>query len=345
MDGSKPPPKQVAVDIPFTALLKVAVFALGTIILYRLFPLILLCFLAILLAMATEPVIISMQRWMRRGYAVTILILCQVLVSALFVFFICPPLYQQFARIIAKAPSASTSLLNHIPKTNPLHNLFSRVTDVPTAGFATLGEHILTLGQGAIEGLVSVVLVMVILAYLLIDGGRIAFWILGYFDPRSRQKALQTAVEVTPLISAYVVGQIITSLLASIFVYAVFKSLGIPAALVMAFLAGLLDILPVVGFILTVIPSLLFALTVSPKTALMVLALLCTYHALEAYLIVPFVYGNRLRVSGLVVLLAILVGVSVAGIVGAIVILPVVACYPIFEKIWFPEWKRSNKPI
>ena len=57
-------------------------------------------------------------------------------------------------------------------------------------------------------------------------------------------------------------------------------------------------------------------------------------HALENYLIAPMVYGNRLRISGFTVLVATLAAGFLAGIEGAISILPVVASYPVIEKIW-----------
>jgi predicted PurR-regulated permease PerM len=79
-------------------------------------------------------------------------------------------------------------------------------------------------------------------------------------------------------------------------------------------------------------------MTVSPSTSLAVAGLYLLYHGIENYLIVPWIYGNRLRVSGLAVLLALLVGSILAGILGAIAVLPVVASYPIIERIWLVDF-------
>jgi hypothetical protein len=82
----------------------------------------------------------------------------------------------------------------------------------------------------------------------------------------------------------------------------------------------------------------LFALTVSPVAAAAVLALYLGYHALENYFIIPKVYGKRLRIPTLVVFVALLVGGALYGVLGAVLILPVFAAYPIIEKIWLHEY-------
>jgi predicted PurR-regulated permease PerM len=70
----------------------------------------------------------------------------------------------------------------------------------------------------------------------------------------------------------------------------------------------------------------------------LVAALYVAYHLIENYYIVPKVYGNRLRLSTLTVLISCLAAGSVAGIVGVILVLPVVASYPILERIWLQPY-------
>lgn len=114
--------------------------------------------------------------------------------------------------------------------------------------------------------------------------------------------------------------------------------LGVPASLVLAVLAGIFDILPMLGFFLFMVPAVAIALTVSPGTALALFGAYTAYHLIENYIIVPKVYGNRLRLSDLVVLVSVLAGGILAGITGAILILPLVAIYPAVERIWLVEY-------
>jgi len=143
---------------------------------------------------------------------------------------------------------------------------------------------------------------------------------------------------MSDVIVAYVQGQLITSVLAGIYALAVLSVLHVPAAIPLAVWAAVCDVLPVVGAFASGIPAVLFALTISPLTAAAVLALYLLYHALENYLIIPKVYGNRLRIPTLVVFIALLIGGALYGVLGAVLILPVFAAYPIIEKIWLHEY-------
>jgi predicted PurR-regulated permease PerM len=92
--------------------------------------------------------------------------------------------------------------------------------------------------------------------------------------------------------------------------------------------------LPVLGVVVSTLPAVLLALTVSPLAAAAVLALYILYHVIENDVLVPRVYGRRLRMSGLAVLIALVVGGTLQGILGAVLVLPLVAAYPIVERIW-----------
>lgn len=246
------------------------------------------------------------------------------------------------SRVAQKLPTAATSALKHIPHASFLYQACEKMLQNPLPDFKTWMPQVLTAGQMLMEGFSSLLLVYALMTYLLIDGDRTFRWLRAFFRPETRTKIDHTAREVTVVISAYMIGQLITSVLCGAFVYAMLRFLEVPGALMLAVIAGVFDILPIIGFFLSVIPSIIFALTVSPTTALIVFALYCTYHALENYVVVPLIYGNRLRLSGLAVLVAILVGVLLGGILGAIVILPVVASYPIIERIWLIHLLGEN---
>jgi predicted PurR-regulated permease PerM len=148
----------------------------------------------------------------------------------------------------------------------------------------------------------------------------------------------QTTLEVSRVVTGYVQGQVLTSALFGLFAFAVLSLLHVPAAMPLALLAAVCDVVPVIGIILATVPPVAIALSVSPGTALIVLALYALYHVLENYVIIPRVYGNRLRLSSLVVLVALIVGGELFGIAGALLALPLVAAYPIIERIWLGSY-------
>jgi predicted PurR-regulated permease PerM len=139
------------------------------------------------------------------------------------------------------------------------------------------------------------------------------------------------------VIFAYVASNVITSVFAALVVGFALSLLHVPGALLLALIAGLFDFVPVVGFILSSIFAVIMALSVSPGTAVAVMALYGTYHFVENYVIAPWAYGDRLRLSNLAVILAFAIGAAVAGVIGALIALPVAAVYPAIEQIWLRD--------
>src|SRR5207237_4085492 len=79
------------------------------------------------------------------------------------------------------------------------------------------------------------------------------------------------------------------------------------------------------------------ALTVSPGSAIVVAVCYVAYHLVENYWIAPRVYGDQLALSNVAVVLAFAVGAELAGVVGALIALPLAAVYPAVERIWLRE--------
>lgn len=126
------------------------------------------------------------------------------------------------------------------------------------------------------------------------------------------------------------------------YVFGMRKLLHVPDALLLAALAGIFDVLPIIGFFLAVLPAAAVALAVAPGTAFLVFALYLAYHLVENYFIVPKIYRDRLRLSTLTVLVSCLAGALLAGVTGAIAILPIVASYPIIERVWLRPLLESD---
>ena len=133
----------------------------------------------------------------------------------------------------------------------------------------------------------------------------------------------------------YVIGNIATSVFAAVVVFVALSLLHVPAALLLAVLAGVCDFVPVLGFIVSALPAILLALTVSTGTAIATAAVYLGYHLAENYAIGPLVCGGQLRLSNLVALLAFCGrGQSSAESWAPLLALPVARC--------IRSWKRSG---
>jgi predicted PurR-regulated permease PerM len=178
--------------------------------------------------------------------------------------------------------------------------------------------------------------------YLLLNGRGLYAWVLAFVPRALRERVALTAGEVTVVIQAYVRGQLIAALLFATYAALVLSLLGVPAVGPLALIAGVFDVIPVLGILIATVPALALALTVSPATALWVAIAYVGYHLFETYILLPRVYGTRLRISTLSVLLALLVGGSLQGVAGAFLALPLVATYPVIERRWLARYLRSR---
>ena len=192
-------------------------------------------------------------------------------------------------------------------------------------------------GQSASSALVVTLLGFVLTLYLLIEGHTTRDWLVAFVPRARRGRVEQTFVECERVIFAYVAGNVILSIIAFSCTLIALWLLKVPAALLLAVVAGVSDFLPVIGFLLGAVPTILIALTVSIPTALMVAVFYIAYNTVETYVLGPWAYGDRLKLSNVAVILAFVIGASVAGVIGALIALPVAAIYPAIERIWLRE--------
>jgi predicted PurR-regulated permease PerM len=197
-------------------------------------------------------------------------------------------------------------------------------------------------GRALLNGVAGIGVALVLAVYLSIDGRRTYQWLVAFVPVASRPRMHETAECARVVIASYVRGNILTSLLAGIVTWIALAAMQVPAALVLALLAGILDVVPVIGFFLSAAPAIVLGLSVSPLAGAGVALFYVLYNLVENYYIQPAVYGKELRLSDLAVITAFLVGATLGGVLGAVMALPIAAIYPHVERIWFDRPGRTD---
>ena len=335
MPDPLPPVRKTELTISWATLLKVLAAGVLTYLVIQLWSLLGLLLLALLIAITLFPIL----HWTRgHGWpdwtGISLISLLLFVLVGLFGGVVIPTIGNEGAGIIGKLPSFQKQAVTMMPSPmlrDAVNKLFE------SASFSDpepLMKQFLAWGTVVVRGIGEFLIVLVVAVYFVADGERVYRWLLAFFPERHRQKASEASAEFATVVSGYMIGQLITSLLCGIYVFGMLSVLHVPNAALLAVVAAVFDILPLIGFFLAIIPALIIAATVSPGTAGLVLLLYGAYHLLENYLIVPKVYGDRLRLSTLTVLVSCMAAGLVGGVIGAIVILPLVASYPIVERIW-----------
>jgi len=331
--------------IPMATILKLIGSGFGLWAVWLLWPEFLLFLVAVLLAVTLHPAVAWMERKrIARGVSVTVIAAVAVGLIALLVVFVLPPLTAQMSHLFEDGPAFRARVLGRIPARYPI---VQAVVGEIFAWFAspktiTLFERSFAWGQSAVVGLVTAAIVFVVTLYLLLDGKSLYAWLLAFVPRTHREKVATTVDEVSDVVHAYVSGQLLVAVLFTLFAAGLLTVLGVPAAVPLAVIAGLCDVIPVLGILIAIVPAVLLALAVSPGTALVVAIAYLLYHLAEAYLLLPRVWGSKLKMSTLSVLLALLVGGKLQGIIGALLVLPLVAAYPIIERHWLGGFLRAR---
>ncbi len=191
---------------------------------------------------------------------------------------------------------------------------------------------------GLVGGFIGTVAIVTVLAiYILIEGGRAFNWLTRDLPPPVRRRVSRALPALATIIHVYIVRQGITSVVCGVFTYAVLWSFGVPAALILAILAGVADAVPFIGVAIATAPAAVVALTQGPGTALVVTLLLLAYQLFEIVYLVPRLFRRTLQLSSFGMLFAAMIGWRLLGFGGLLLALPVAAALLRLEKVWMTE--------
>ncbi len=336
MSQTDAPTRRIEITVSWSAILRVVITVILAYLAIHLGRFLEVVVLALLVALTLQPIVafVEKRRWPRWIGILACALLLFGFVT-LVILLIVPTLGQQTSTLVQNLPKIKEEVMHHLPASGPIRDLAAGAMSAP--GFTNpepLLKHLMEWGTVIFEAAAGFILVLVIALYFLADGKRCYEWLLALLAPKHRRKVEAAIPEVSSVVTHYMAGQAITSIICGVFAYVVLLLFKVPNAMLLAVLAAIFDVLPMIGFFLFTIPAVLMAWTVSPATAALVAAIYVIYHLVENYFIVPKVYGDRLRLSTLTVLIACLAAGIVLGVIGVIIVLPIVACYPVVERLW-----------
>jgi predicted PurR-regulated permease PerM len=326
--------------IPWATLWKV-ITAIALVWLWlRLWQLVMVVLVAIIIAVGLAPATrwLERRRWPRWAAAAVVTL---VVFGAFVGFFALTwaSLSDQARDVGGRIGELEQDVAKRVPK--PLIELFGQAGGKP--GASMIAPYAARLGREVVSGIVVFVLAFILVLYLLVEAELTYAWVRHFVPEKHRARFDQTAREAREVAFGFVVGNIITSIFAAAYTFTVLTALRVPAALLLSLLAFVCDFIPVVGFVVAVTPAILMAATVSGTLALAMIPVYLFYHFVENYFIAPRVYGARLELSKVAVLLAFAVGAELAGVIGALLALPLAAVFPTIERLWLRQARISQE--
>ena len=297
--------------------------------LYLVRDIILELFVALILMTILEPMVSSLSK-VKIPRAFSVLITYIVVIGVL---------GGVIALLVPTVVDQTTSFVNALPaylsNVGITQELSSQVLKGFLSNAGTAPGEIFQFTFSIFSNFLATVTVLVFAFYMLVSRDQLEDG-LGFFFGEEKQKNLGLVLDkLEKMMGGWARGELILMFTVGLSVYIGLRLIGIPFALPLSILSGILEVVPLLGPIISAIPGILIGFGISPITGFGVIALYFLIQQIENYVLVPKVMEKSVGVSPIVLLIALAVGVRLAGIVGAIISVPTVIAAQIIIKEYF----------
>lgn len=318
-------------DVARSVLVVVGIL-LGIYALWYLAGVLLLVFLAILMATAIEPLVTKMRRGpFSRGSGALTVYATIVGVFALIAYITVPGLIAEGFAFVDGLPNRLETFRPAIETLEPVAVRDFAISSLDRAlaflrtSSTNSGEQFLSVGTSALSAIVSVITVFVLAYYWLMERNSIKRVMLKLAGTERAREVNTIWLEVEEKWGGWVRGQALLMLSIGTMAGIGYVVMGLPNPLLLAGWAAATEIVPLIGPFLGFAPAILVAFTISPQTALVLIVYAVIIQQIEGYVLFPRIMSHAVGVSSLTVTLGILTGATIDGIIGAFLAVPVAA--------------------
>jgi predicted PurR-regulated permease PerM len=303
---------------------KVALVVLLVVIAIRILAalqnLLLIVVAAFVISLGLQPAIRWMEeRGMRRGAAMALLLLVLLAGATAAALAVVPVIIEQAAEALEEIPPYIESLQS---RPGVIGDLAARLDLEGGTGFAfdpiaIVGSVVLTL--------FNIITLLLLTPYFAVAFPGLKSGLFRLTKRANREDFVFVVNRAVDLTSNYIVGNIVISLVAAVISFVAFLIIGLPYPLALAAWVGLMDLIPAIGALIGMIPVVAVASQLGGQELIISVIFLVLYQQFENYVVAPRVMRRAVNLNPAIVIIALLVGGSLAGLVGALLALPVAA--------------------
>ncbi|HZN19145.1 MAG TPA: AI-2E family transporter [Micromonosporaceae bacterium] len=311
--------------------LGVLVVLFGALAVYLLRNLLVQIVIAVFIAVSLDPAV----RWLiqhrvRRPYAVLVIAVSALLLTAGLLWAVIPPLVTQAGGLTTDFPGYLDRLRESSPTLQRLEDglgIRERVDALARDLPERVASQAVAFARRFFGALLSLLLVVVMTIYLMLDLPRLRRSLVRLFPRRHRPQVSDVVNLVVDKVGSYMIGNLVISLIAGATAFLALTMLKVPFALPLAVLVAVTDLIPLIGATIGAVICVIVAAATGNlwPQAVLLTTFFVVYQQLENYLVAPRVLRDSVDISAIAVLFAALVGASVLGIVGALMAIPVAA--------------------
>ena len=324
-------PQRVEIIIGVRTLLTVLIFALLVVLAILSLGTLLSIFLAGVLAFGLDPVVAKLvTRGWKRGRAALVVfggLLASVLALVLVTI---GPMWDQIQEFVHELPQIWDRVQQEdwFQKLTSTGNFDEHVKgwlsdlakSLPDAASTLLGA-----AGGIFGSLLSLVTLVFLCLFLLMERPTITGWLFGFAPPEAERRWRPVVEDSITAISSSLIGNVAISIVAATVAGLTSYILGLPFPLVLAVITGLLDLIPQIGATIAAVVLTIVALSVSTEAAVITVIVQLIYQQVENYIVYPIVYRRAVELSAFTTIVAVLIAGALLGVVGAILAVPFAA--------------------
>lgn len=306
----------------------------------------LLIYVSALFAVVISPAIRFIRRlkignWRPgRGLAIGVLLITLLTAVVLFALFALPPMINDAHDLAANWPARMADLTKRLHGVPFLENFDRSKLEGFAAG--ALGGAFGFLGTFAV-GIFGVFSCFILTAYFILDGERAFHYAITLFPLDSQERLERTMIRAENRMRHWLIGQLMLMSLLAVTSGIVFWLIGLKYFYVLAVFAGMVNIVPIVGPITAATVASLVALFDSPTKLLFVLLFFIIYPQMETAFLTPRVMRTTVDLPPLAVIVALIIGGTLAGVVGALVAVPTAAlCAVLIDEYLVQRPEHAN---
>jgi len=298
--------------------------------LYLIWDILILVFLALIIVSAIDPVVDWCQKKrIPRGLAVLAIYVLAIAAVGTAISFLVTPLVSEirglgenFPNLVAKFSGYFQGVQSYATS----HNLQQQVSNFSgnlTDRFSQLGTNVFSGTISVIGGIFSLLVVLSVAFYMSVEEKGVKKFFASIAPDEHGEYVTGLVDRIQFKMGRWLLGQMALMVIIFAIDYVGLLAIGAPYALILAILAGLLEIVPYVGPIVSAVVAAGISFLHGPVTGLLVLALFAIAQQLEGYVIAPLVMKKAVGLNPVVVILAILIGAKLGGVLGVIISVPV----------------------
>jgi predicted PurR-regulated permease PerM len=307
--------------------------------------------IAVFLTLALNPAVDWFQRHglRRRGMATAVTVLLVLAGFALLGLLFLPTLVREVNGFVEALPGYVDDISNRRGRLGFLereYQVTERVREAVQEGGASrilgLTGTALAITKGILTAIVAVVTIMFMTVFMLIEGPAWMERFYSLLPEGSRERWRGIGQKIYRTVGGYVTGNLFISIIAGVTTTIALLALGVPYAVALGLLVAILDLIPLAGATIAAIIVCTIGFLHTLTAGIILIVFFILYQQLENHVFQPLVYSRTVQLSPLAILISVLVGAQIAGVLGALVAIPVAGTIQVLLLAWLEERRRRR---